>query len=219
MLINSTLRFNFQLLLVVSIGLIAGWSIVGSRFISADQTNSSRWLTQRIGQLRDGDIIFRRGKSAISEVVTGIDPKSTYSHVGIVVLEQAIPMVVHAVPAEAPGEREAVKVEPVSRFIAVDRASGFAIYRMRDSGDNASISHFAAMEALRLARANTPFDYAYDLDTPDKLYCTELVWRAFRKAGIDLAPAPPSKRLFLWSGRYIPPSLLQTSPLIERVCC
>ncbi|WP_294261734.1 YiiX/YebB-like N1pC/P60 family cysteine hydrolase [Propionivibrio sp.] len=206
-------------LLVASIGLLAGWPIIGFWSTSPNPTDPSKLLAQPMVQLNDGDIIFRRGKSAVSEAVLSIDPNPIFSHVGIVVFDGTNPMVVHAVPAETEGERNAVKVEPVNRFIALDRASAIAVYRLRESNDHPSISHAAALEALRLARANTPFDTAYDLDTPDKLYCTELVWRAFRKAGMDLAPDPPRKRFLLWSGRYIPPSLLQASPLVERVCC
>lgn len=171
-----------------------------------------------IGQLRDGDILFRRGKEAISEVVLDLDPRSDFSHVGIVVIRAGEAWVVHAVPAEGAGEENAVKLEPVSRFLAADRSSGMAAYRLHDVLDHTS-AELAAREALRLAQANTPFDNAFDLDTPDRLYCTELIWHVFRKAGIDLVLKPPSKRFLLWSGRYIPPSTLQASPFIERICC
>lgn len=173
------------------------------------------------GQLREGDIIFRRGKDAVSEAVLGLDPLTVYSHVGVVVFRGSEPMVVHAVPAEEPGEENVVKLEPATRFLAADRSSGMAVYRLHEVSNDASESAAKTVtrEALRLAQSNTPFDNAFNLDTPDQLYCTELVWHIYRKARIDLAPTPPHMRFLLWSGRYIPPSTLQASPLIERVCC
>lgn len=174
-----------------------------------------------IGQLRDGDILFRRGKEAVSEVVLGLDPQSAFSHVGIVVIRTGEAWVVHMVPAEAEGEDDAVKLEPVSRYLAADRSTGMAVYRLHELPDNSSASRLKIVvrEALRLAQIGIPFDKAFNLDTQDRLYCTELVWQAFLKAGIDLAPNPPSKRFLLWSGRYIPPSTLQVSPHLKRVCC
>lgn len=178
---------------------------------------SARWH----GRLHEGDLLFRRGNEAVSEVVVGLDPGSEYSHVGVVVFEGNEPMVVHAAPTEDRNEKAVVKVESVTRFLAIDRSSDMAVYRLKKAHfiPTDAIIQTAAREALRLAKANTPFDSAYDLDTTDQLYCTELVWHVYRKAGIDLAPHPPSKRFLLWSGRYIPPSTLQASPLVERVCC
>lgn len=215
------MRLGRWVTLIFPAMLIVGWMIYGGLPKHTQPTILKMLPSNWIGQLRDGDILFRRGKEAVSEVVLGLDTRSVFSHVGIVVFRAGEACVVHAVPAEAEGEEDAVKLEPVSRFLAADRSSGMAVYRLHEASDHTSGSppKLAAREALRLAQANTPFDNAFDLNTPDLLYCTELIWHVFRKAGIDLAPKPPSKRFQLWSGRYILPSTLQASPLIKRVCC
>lgn len=212
------MRISRWLIVALPAALAVGWPIYGGLFNPPHSTTLNMLPTHWKGQLRDGDILFRRGKEAVSDAVLALDPRSVYSHVGIVVLHGSEPLIVHAVPAEAHGEGDAVKLEPVSRFLAADRSSGMALYRLHEAPDHTS-AKIAAREALRLAQAHTPFDNAFDLDTPDQLYCTELVWHVFRKAGIDLAPKPPSNHFLLWSGHYIPPSTLQASPLIERVCC
>jgi hypothetical protein len=218
---NETMRIGRWLVWVFLALPLAGWPIYGGLSKPPHSTTLNMLPTHWKGQLRDGDILFRRGKEAVSEVVLGLDPRSAYSHVGIVVFNGSETLVVHAVPAEAHGEEDAVKLEPVARFLAADHALGMAVYRLHEAPDHTSVAPpmIAAREAFRLAQAHTPFDSAFDLDTPDQLYCTELVWHVYRKAGIDLAPNPPSKRVLLWSGRYITPSALQFSPLIERVCC
>lgn len=193
------------------------WGLAKPAQFAMPHAVSARWH----GRLHNGDLLFRRGNEAVSEVVLGLDPGSEYSHVGIVVFEGNQPMVVHAAPAEDRHERSIVKVEPVTRFLAFDRSSGMVVYRLKKAHliSTEAIMQLAAREALRLAKADTPFDSAFDLNTTDQLYCTELVWYVYRKVGIDLAPHPPNKRFLLWSGRYIPPSTLQASPLVERVCC
>jgi len=201
--------------------LFVGWPVIGGLHKHTQPRIKKMLPSNGIGQLRDGDILFRRGKEAVSEVVLGLDPQSAFSHVGIVVIRTGEAWVVHMVPAEAEGEDDAVKLEPVSRYLAADRSTGMAVYRLHELPDNSSASRLKIVvrEALRLAQIGIPFDKAFNLDTQDRLYCTELVWQAFLKAGIDLAPNPPSKRFLLWSGRYIPPSTLQVSPHLKRVCC
>ncbi len=206
---------------VVLASLLAGWPIFKGGLWPGQPVHANSVGIDWGAQLRDGDIIFRRGTDAVSEVVLGLDPLTVYSHVGIVVFRGSEPMVVHAVPAESPGEDDVVKLEPAKRFLAANRSSGMAVYRLLEVSDDVSGSavKMATREALRLAQSNIPFDNGFDLDTPEQLYCTELVWHAYRKAGIDLVPNPPHKSLLLWSGRYISPSILQASPLVERVCC
>lgn len=219
--IIEPMRLGRWLIVAILAVSLAGWFVFDGPPKSTQPISQDVMPTNWKAQLREGDIVFRRGKEAVSDAVLALDPRSVYSHVGIVVFRNGEPMVVHAVPADAQDEEDVVRLEPVTRFIAPDRSSRMAVFRLKEASDQASgsLAKTAAQEALRLAQAHTPFDNAFDLDTPDQLYCTELVWHVFRKAGIDLAPNPPSKRFMLWSGRYIPPSALQSSPLIERVCC
>lgn len=44
----------------------------------------------------------------------------------------------------------------------------------------------AGQKALGYYEMGLPFDKAFDFRNDDKLYCTELVWKAYLAAGINL---------------------------------
>ena len=135
--------------------------------------------------LKDGDIICRKGRSLVSAVVMMNDPSTAYSHVGIVVIIDGEPFVVHAVPGESDknGE-EKVRCEKTTDFINRKKASRYAVYRL--SNDTAGYSAQAASKAMEYYLDNLDFDKAFDIKSDDRLYCTELVWKAFLASGINL---------------------------------
>lgn len=168
------------------------------------------------GILHPGDIIFRRGRDAVSAVVLAADRGSRYSHVGIIVLIGRLPAVVHALPEDAGHPEGRVLVEAVGEFLAPERASEMAVYRLR--GSSGETSREAARHALRFARERRGFDGDFRLETPGELYCSELVWRAFREAGTDLLDGRFSRlSLPLRSGDFVLPSSFTTSPHLGLV--
>lgn len=152
-----------------------------------------------------GDLIFRRGRSLVSRAVLSMDGKSEYSHVGIVVSDGASIAVVHALPPEEenPG---GVVAESLPAFLAPELASAAAVYRPRDSG----VGVRAAARAWTYARPRRPFDSGFDLSTPDAVYCTELVWRAYLEEGVDLVGRD-------FHDRYLLPSRLLSSPELRLI--
>jgi hypothetical protein len=155
-----------------------------------------------------GDLVFRRGRSLISRAVLAVDGGSEYSHVGLISVIGGRVLVIHAVPADPPHSSGGVIAEPLSMFLSPDKATAVGLYRPRD----ASLGAVAERAAWQFERAHIPFDSAFDLATPNELYCTEMVWRAYRKAGIDLAPADPSH-----PEKYLLPSRLLRSPDLRKI--
>lgn len=135
--------------------------------------------------LKDGDLVFRRGYSFVSHMVLAADHIGRYSHVGITITRNGSPFVIHASPDEVGDQPGIVREEPFLEFIAPSIASSYAVYRLKSASE--SLAREAALHASHYARAETPFDSGFDLDTPDRLYCTELVWRSYLAAGVDLA--------------------------------
>jgi hypothetical protein len=155
-----------------------------------------------------GDLLFRQGRSLVSRAVLAADGGSEYSHVGIVSVIGGRIWVIHSAPAEEPGERDGVAADPIATYLAPEKASAAALYRPRDRA--AAIT--AERAAWKFAEARLPFDSDFDLASADKLYCTELVWRAYRSAGVDLAPGVGQGR-----ERYLLPSRLLKSSDLERI--
>lgn len=137
-----------------------------------------------LAAIRPGDVIFRRGQSLNSRAVLLADTASQYSHVGLIAWLDGAHVVIHTVPPNAPGDAGGTRAEPVASFVSPAQAQAWAIFRLR-SGDH-RLAARAAQAAEQLARARAPFDRAFDLSDDASLYCTELVWLAYQRAGLDL---------------------------------
>jgi len=71
---------------------------------------------------------------------------------------------------------------------------------------------------LKLYYRNTPFDNDYNLNDSTKMYCSELVWYAFKTAGVDITNKKRSKiDLPVFQGEYIFPSDIQTNKKLKLI--
>jgi hypothetical protein len=130
--------------------------------------------------------VFIRGKSIRSAIVRLFEGSSrAYSHVGLVVLENGRPFIIHADPTDDVTTDRVVK-EPWDAVISRKRITAATIFRLADSSASDKLGIQASTVAEQFWRDALPFDHEFDLTTPQKLYCTELVWRAYMAAGIDL---------------------------------
>jgi hypothetical protein len=137
----------------------------------------------RPGDLAEGDLIFRSGVSRDSAMVRFADPGAGYSHVGLVDLDGGITYVVHIEPGVTADESR-IRREPLAVFLAADRADGVAVFHLRAADRGRGPAAVAA--ALRYRDRGVSFDQGADLATGDQQYCTELVCRSYRTAGLDL---------------------------------
>jgi len=144
---------------------------------------------------RTGDIVFMNGRSWRSVFVRLAQGYSRdYSHVGLVSVRDGVAYIIHASPTAGKEAAGAIVEERWDVALGADRVTGGAVYRLRRSarlrGDE------VRLQAERFLAARLPFDDAFDLSTADRLYCTELIWRAYRSIGVDLRPARTGKYLF-----------------------
>ena len=136
--------------------------------------------------LRNGDIIFRRGRSLSSNIILTHDRNgSQYSHIGIVCKTDSAWCVVHAVNDEHDfnGDFDRVKIERVERFFAGDRASAGEIMHCLLSD---TLLQSVTRNAIELVKDSIPFDASFDHSDHSRLYCTELIYYLFEKEGIDI---------------------------------
>lgn len=137
------------------------------------------------GILRRGDIVFRCGDSAASQLVLFADKESAYSHTGIVDFSAGQWWVIHAVPGERdnPDAPDRIKREGIDSFFACKKAKKGAIMRIK--GDTIA-PNAATDKAFELFTRGTLFDHLYDSHDTTSMYCTELIVYAYRKSGIKL---------------------------------
>ena len=166
--------------------------------------------------LKNGDLVFRKGRSIESQVVLISDRASSYSHVGVIYILNNTPYVIHTTPDESSDDIDYVKMEKLSDFFSSEKASRGSIFRLKEQYSNSA--KLAALNAKSFFDDKIIFDDAFDIKSEDKLYCTELVWKAFNKIGIDLIQGKFNK-LFLpfVKGFVILPSSLLNSYYLEEI--
>lgn len=152
-----------------------------------EKTPDSRDVVTRralMNEAQSGDLVFRRGRSFGSVAVAAADPLTEFTHVGIVVIGQGRPLVVHVEPGDGTDDSDRVRLEPLDVFTAIDAAVEWALYRPVSASERTRL--VAGRAAMEFWRQKLRFDTAFDLASPEAIYCTELVWRVYSNAGLDL---------------------------------
>ena len=133
--------------------------------------------------LQDGDLVFRRGKSIESFTVILAGKDGDFSHVGLISMKGNTPYVIHAEPGETPLESNPVKLEPLSDFLSAGKASHYAIYRSAMRQDEL---RKVMKRAMSFYTSRCCFDPSFDLADDSRVYCTELVLKAYQSANPDI---------------------------------
>lgn len=130
--------------------------------------------------LRSGDVLLIEGNTRFSAIVRSRNPQaSDISHIGIVDLRKNQILLIHAVPGSSGG----VRTDPLGDLIRKGKGSGFENYRP----SNPEIGKHAVRTALQQAEKDVGFDLFLDLKDPEQMYCSELVYYAYRQEGISFS--------------------------------
>ncbi len=167
--------------------------------------------TVDLQSLKDGDLIFRRGRDLMASTVLAADAEARFSHVGLIVRDEEMVWIVHAVPDQDGNDGGVIK-ESIEAFLDPQEASDFAIYRHQTlTEDQEQIVRQVALGAI-----GTPFDYGLRLSDPGELYCSELVIRAFAAAKADFpAGLRQVQTVLMTEPAVTPDGLLESPPLVE----
>lgn len=171
---------------------------------------------------QEGDLVFQTSRSAQSIAIQKAT-HSPYSHVGIVLFRDGKPYVFEAV--------QPVKFTPLEAWIRRGKQGRFVAKRVRKPLSPAAL---AAMHRLAARYVGRPYDLTFEW-SDQRMYCSELVWKLYKGAGITLAPlsrlgtfdlGDPEVRHILHQryGSHVPldepviaPSALFASPLLGTV--
>jgi uncharacterized protein YycO len=166
-------------------------------------------LALDVPALRDGDIVLRRGLDMMSRLVLTQGDAARFSHVGLIVMRRDIPYVIHAMPEEG-GHRGGAVLESFRSFIAPSEASEVAVYRRI----GLSKAQRAAIKQSAFSQLGLPFDDRFQLSDTQKVYCTELVMRAYADAGLVLVDARAKIQVPLLPEAVVPPDHLRRFPAV-----
>lgn len=162
----------------------AGWSI----HRATDPTRVDPIVLPDDLELMTGDIIVAGGVSLQSRMVMSLVEGNRYSHVGII---QATPQglfVIHAAPKGAGdgGVGDKVARIPLSLFLAERGYVAVQIMRVKAQAAEAlQLAQDACDYASACVEKAVPFDSAFDIAEHEAMYCSELVYLAYRQAGLD----------------------------------
>jgi hypothetical protein len=190
-------------LLVVIIGLVG-------LVINLNQKNIYSVIPiDQYQKLRAGVLIFRQGVDFTSQAVLNSRQKSVYSHVGIVVINKDEYFVLHSSPAENENDFNGVKLEKLALFSQSDRARHIAVMRVTEQEQVGKAAARKAEQYLGLA-----FDASFDLVDDSKIYCTELVVKAYKPLKINLlSPLRDVKVPFAQGGFLMPQDMFENESL------
>jgi hypothetical protein len=133
--------------------------------------------------LQDGDLVFRTGTDVLAGLVLSYG-KSSFSHVGIAIHTTDGWAVFHSTPAE-PGMTGGVHAELLEDFASNQVAAQVGFFRI----DGLNERTRQKIKEYLLSQLGKPFDYRFQYSDDSAHYCTELVLKALRNAGIDLEPS------------------------------
>src|SRR6185369_15714771 len=128
---------------------------------------------------REGDLIFQTSRSRQSLAIQKAT-HSQWSHMGVVWAVKGKPVVFEAV--------EPVRLTPLPQWIARGEDGHFAVKRLRDAESRLTPETKRKMQTIGRRWLGRHYDLAFDW-SDDRLYCSELVWKLYRRgANIELAP-------------------------------
>jgi len=164
-----------------------------------------------LGIIRSGDLVFRQGRGIFSGLFRNVgEVPSPYSHVGIIYVEKEDVFVIHSEANDVTGIGFSKK-DNLYDFIDPTNALTYGFFRVK--GLNANDAQYVLGTALAYVINRTPFDADFNLEN-DSLYCTELVYKAYKSAGINLVRHPLTIQLPFVKG-FIPFRAITVGQLVQ----
>ena len=132
--------------------------------------------------IHEGDIVFQTSRSAQSQAVQ-LATHSQYSHMGLILFRNAKPFVFEAV--------ERVQFTPFVEWVHRGEGGRYVVKRLRDRVLLSNPAKLSALRRAALTFAGRPYDPYFEW-SDDRIYCSELVWKAYdRGVGIQLGSLAP----------------------------
>ena len=140
-------------------------------------------IQQHIDSLKNtcepGDLVVRLGDDFISDRIRYLSAKdNSYSHAGIIVMHNNKKMVCHIYPDDFVPGADTVRYDLIDSFLNRRTNLKCALYRYNLSA-NEKINFEAELNKYYSNKVH--FDKRYELASDDKLYCSEMIYKALKK--------------------------------------
>lgn len=128
-------------------------------------------------RVQAGDIIFQTSRSSQSVAIQRAT-HSPYSHMGLILYRQGEPYVFEAAAT--------VRYTPLAAWIARGTDGHYVVKRLRDAGKVLTPAAIVKLRDAAEAFQERPYDLTFEW-SDSRLYCSELVWKAFdRGIGVQI---------------------------------
>ena len=121
---------------------------------------------------QNGDIIFHSSNSAQSKAIQ-LATNSPYSHVGIIYIENEQVQVFEAV--------QPVKLTPIKDWINRGEGGHYVVKRLKNAATILTEEALQKMKDVGTPYLGKNYDIYFNW-SDDKIYCSELVWKIYKKA-------------------------------------
>ncbi len=122
--------------------------------------------------VKDGDIIFQTSMSPQSTAIQRAT-HSPYSHMGIIFYQEGKPYVYEAI--------KTVRYTPLKKWIERGKGGHFVVKRLRDADRILTEDSIARLKKEARRYKGKPYDLTFEW-TDDRMYCSELVWKIYKRA-------------------------------------
>jgi len=130
-------------------------------------------------KIQSGDLITRTGNDFTSESLRKLNQRDqTYSHCGIASIEHDSVFVYHAIGGDFNPDQK-IKRDPLLLFSDPFNNKGIAVFRF-ETTDSMKIKIVST--ARKLFDDGMMFDMDFNLQTDDRMYCAEYVFKCFSRA-------------------------------------
>ena len=130
-----------------------------------------------------GDLVVRLGDDFISDRIRYLSATDhSYSHAGIVVIHNNAKMICHIYPDDVVPGADSVRYDPIDSFLNKRTNLSCALYRY-DLSENEKLNFQQELNTYYVNKIH--FDKKYDLKTDDKMYCSEMIYKALKKISND----------------------------------
>ena len=216
--LNRIIRLGFIAITIGLIGFINTACGTKTKKQEIDNTAPKTDHNQIINtyQLKNGDLVFRKGRSIESQAILMADKTGNYSHVGIVYIIDNEPYVIHITPDSLEQTVDYAKCEKLNQFFDSEYASKGCVLRIDKK--YAQIAQNAADSAFVIYKSKVIFDKEYSLETDAEMYCTELVLKSYQKNDIQLISIEHNARAIpFFNNKIIFPSAFFKCSYLEKM--
>ena len=141
-----------------------------------------RMVDSAIGLLRTGDLVVRTGADMTSYMFSQMNQRDkTFSHCGLVVIEDGKPFIYHSIGGEDNPDHE-LRRDDAHFWFSPANNLGLGVVRLVH--DTAKVPVLVSA-IYQLYQQKKKFDMQFDLATDDRLYCAEFVYKVVNQSMSD----------------------------------